>query len=187
MELFDVVDQYGNPTGKIVERNEAHEKGIRHRTSHIWIVREKDGRREVLLQKRAQKKDSFPGRYDTSSAGHIQAGDEPLTSACRELREELGIVAEPIDLNFAGTFHVQYEKEFHGKLFKDEEIAFVYVYQKPVDMDALTLQKEELDCVEWFDLEETYRECKAHNPKFCVPIKGLETALAYLDYMQKEE
>lgn len=32
-------------------------------------------------------KDSFPGKYDTSSAGHIQAGDEPLASGLRSLRK----------------------------------------------------------------------------------------------------
>ena len=56
------------------------------------------------LQKRALTKDSFPGRYDTSSAGHIQAGDEPLKSAMRELKEELGIAAKPEQLQFVDTF-----------------------------------------------------------------------------------
>ena len=79
-------------------------------------------------------KDSFPGRFDTSSAGHIQAGDEPIESALRELHEELGIQAVKEDLDFAGTFRIQYEKEFHGKMFRDNEVAFVYVYQKPVNM-----------------------------------------------------
>ena len=50
------------------------------------------------MQKRAMSKDSFPGKYDTSSAGHIQAGDEPLASGLRELAEELGIHAKPEDL-----------------------------------------------------------------------------------------
>ena len=57
----------------------------------MWIVRKSDEGAEVLLQKRAMNKDSFPGRYDTSSAGHIQAGDEPEESAISELHEELGI------------------------------------------------------------------------------------------------
>ena len=30
------------------------------------------------------------------------------------------------------------------------------------------------------DLEEIYRECQAHNPDFCVPVKGLEIARDYL-------
>ena len=185
MEVFDIVDEYGNPTGEIIERSLAHKEGVRHRTAHIWIVRKIEGTWQVLLQKRAQTKDSFPGRYDTSSAGHIQAGDEPLESAIRELREELGITATPEELMYAGTFNIKYEKEFHNKLFKDNEIAFVYVYLGEIDIDDITVQEEELECVEWFDLEETYKECLAHNQKFCVPVKGLETARQYLDSMNK--
>ena len=179
-EIFDIVDEKGNPTGKTIERKMAHETGARHRTAHIWIIRNINGHLEVLLQKRAMNKDSFPGRFDTSSAGHIQAGDEPKESALRELFEELGIKAFEEDLEFAGKFNIDYEKEFHGKLFKDKEIAFVYVYRKEMDIDKLTLQKEELDAVEWFDAEYVREECLKHNQKFCVPVKGLEVALNYI-------
>lgn len=181
MEIFDIVDENGNPTGQTIERKEAHKKGICHRTAHIWITRMKEGRRQVLLQKRAMNKDSFPGRYDTSSAGHITAGAGPLESALRELEEELGIYAMPSDLEFAGTFRIQYQSEFHNALFRDNEIAFVYVYQKPVEIEKLVLQKEELDGVEWFDLEETVEQCKLHNQKFCVPLEGLMTAKRFLE------
>ena len=84
MELFDVIDSKANPAGQIVSREKAHAEGIPHRTAHIWIIRKKEGRVQILLQKRSQNKDSFPGKFDTSSAGHIQAGDEPLESALRE-------------------------------------------------------------------------------------------------------
>ena len=80
MEYLDIVDEQGQPTGEIVSRTLAHTKGIRHRTAHIWIVRRENEHFQVLMQKRAMSKDSFPGKYDTSSAGHIQAGDEPLAS-----------------------------------------------------------------------------------------------------------
>lgn len=179
MELFDVVDENGAPTGETVERNVAHTEGIRHRASHVWIIREKDGRSQALLQKRSANKDSFPGKYDTSSAGHIQAGDEPLPSALRELQEELGIVAQRDELEFAGRFDVLFEKEFHGKIFKDCEVAFVYIYVQPVDETKLVLQEEEVEAVEWFDIEELIEECEKHNPKFCVPREGLKTAYDY--------
>lgn len=39
MELLDVVDEYGCPTGQKIERSIAHSEGIRHRTAHVWIVR----------------------------------------------------------------------------------------------------------------------------------------------------
>ena len=87
MELFDIIDENGNPTGKIVERSIAHAEGIPHRTAHIWIIRRRNEKTEILLQKRSRNKDSFPGKFDTSSAGHIQAGDEPMESALRELEE----------------------------------------------------------------------------------------------------
>lgn len=180
MELFDIVDASGCPTGETVERSQAHALGLRHRTAHIWVVKEEAGTTYVLLQKRAGNKDSFPGRFDTSSAGHIQAGDEPLESAVRELGEELGIHAAPEELEFAGTFRIRYEKEFYGKLFRDNEVSFVYAYRKPVDIRSLHLQEEEVSCVEWFPLDTVYEECKKHNQKFCVPLDGLETIRSYL-------
>ena len=90
MEYLDIVDENGVPTGKIAERTAAHKQGLRHRTSHVWILRERAGKVEVLLQKRSQNKDSFPGCYDISSAGHIPAGVDFIPSALRELKEELG-------------------------------------------------------------------------------------------------
>ena len=110
MEFFDIVDEKGIPTGETIERIQAHKKGVRHRTAHIWIVREQNGKAQLLLQKRSAEKDSFPGRFDTSSAGHIQAGDEPEESAIRELHEELGIQASKEELQLAGCFDIQYEK-----------------------------------------------------------------------------
>ena len=180
MELFDVIDSKGNPTGQIVSREKAHAEGIPHRTAHIWIIREKEGRVQILLQKRSQNKDSFPGKFDTSSAGHIQAGDEPLESALRELKEELGFSATSEQLHFAGTFPISFAKEFHGKMFRDEEIAFVYIYDHPVESDRLTLQKEEVEEVQWFDLEETYQQCRQHRDKFCVPLGGLQLVREFI-------
>ena len=181
-EIFDIVDENGVPTGETVTRAKAHAKGIHHRTVHIWVIRYNEGIAEVLLQKRALTKDSFPGQYDTSSAGHIQAGDEPLESAIRELSEELGIFATENQLHLIGTFPIKYEKEFHGKVFKDNEIAFVYTYEEPVDIDKLIIQKEELDSVAWFNLNEVYEAClPPRDKRFCVPMEGLELIKRYIE------
>ena len=115
-EIFDIIDTQGNPTGETVTREKAHAEGIPHRTAHIWIIREKYGRTEVLLQKRSMNKDSFPGKFDTSSAGHIQAGDEPLESALRELGEELGIQASSLYSPEHSRFRLQ--KNFMAKCFE---------------------------------------------------------------------
>ena len=181
MEIFDIVDEEGNPTGETVTRDEAHRDGIRHRTAHIWIIRRSDTGYDILMQKRSLNKDSFPGQFDTSSAGHIIAGDEPVASGIRELYEELGIEATEAELEFIGTFEIRYEKEFHGRMFKDNEKAFVYIYEKEIDADSLTLQTEEVECVEWFDLDNVCRECDAHNRKFCVPRDSLRLLKKVLD------
>ena len=181
MELFDIIDENGDPTGQTVERSIAHAEGIPHRTAHIWIIRRGNEKTEILLQKRSRNKDSFPGKFDTSSAGHIQAGDEPMESALRELEEELGIHAESADLQFAGKFPISFAREIHGKIFRDEEIAFVYIYDHPVEIDHLTLQKEEVEEVQWFDLEETYHACVQNDPAFCVPLGGFKLIAEYVN------
>ena len=35
MEWLDLVDENGNPTGERATREEAHAKGLRHRTAHV--------------------------------------------------------------------------------------------------------------------------------------------------------
>ena len=186
MELFDICDEKGIPTGRVTDRKTAHREGILHRTAHIWIVRKSpDGRTEILLQKRAACKDSFPGEYDTSSAGHITAGDEPLHGALRELSEELGIFAAPEDLHFAGNFRIQYELPFHGEMFRDNEVTFVYVYGGSVAIDRLHLQPEEIECVEWFSLDEVWESCQngsriVNGRMICVPDGGLQVLRRYL-------
>ena len=42
MEILDICDELGNPTGKTVEREIAHQQGILHRTAHVWILRNKE-------------------------------------------------------------------------------------------------------------------------------------------------
>jgi len=52
-----------------------------YRTVHVWLFVEST--QELLLQKRADCKDSWPGLWDISSAGHISDGDTSLMTARR--------------------------------------------------------------------------------------------------------
>ena len=123
MELFDILNSDGSKTGIVRERVVAHREGSLHATVHMWIVRpnEKSGY-DVLLQKRSQTKDSNPGSYDISSAGHVDAGDEILESAIRELKEELGIEAKPEELHYIGVHYGAFEAEFYGKCSGTENL-----------------------------------------------------------------
>ena len=169
MEMFDVIDESGTPTGLIKERGVVHREGALHATSHIWIAREnnKSGY-DILLQKRSSIKDSHPGCYDISSAGHICAGDEALNSALRELEEELGIAAAPEHLKEFGVQFKNYEGESYGKPFRDRQRSVLYLYTEPVDENTLTLQESEIESVIWMDYAEVLQAIRKNTMKHCI-------------------
>ena len=169
LELLDLLDENGEPSGEVRERTLVHLNGDWHRTSHVWVVRRRgDGGHDLLLQKRSRGKDSFGGCYDISSAGHIPAGQDYLESALRELKEELGIAAEPEDLRLVGVHDGRYEGEFHGRIFKNHEKSHVFAYEKPVEIEKLKLQKEEVESVKWMRIEDVLAAVKAHDPGYCL-------------------
>lgn len=169
MEYFDILDEHFNPTGEIRERTEVHRLGLLHRTVHIWVVKKENGRLYVLLQKRAAHKDSYPGFYDISSAGHMMAGDDYLVSAMRELSEEIGIEAQPeefIDLGYKRTNH---KTKFYGEDFINNEISKVYVYDATgKDLEDFKLQKEEVEEVIWVDYEKVSDDVVTGRLKNCI-------------------
>ena len=173
MEYLDIVDENGNPTGEIVERAFAHKNGVWHRTSHVWILRKREGKIEVLLQKRADTK-SFPGCYDISSAGHITAGQGFLDSAVRELGEELGITATEDELLFCGDRKIIWDDVFFGEEYHDRQFTKVFLLWADVDEKSLTLQEEEVSAVKWMDLDECIEGVKANAFKHCIYPEELE-------------
>ncbi len=174
MELLDIVDENGCPTGGTVEREIAHREGIRHRTAHVWLMRMGRDGAEVLLQKRSADKDSHPGCYDISSAGHIPAGVDFIPSALRELQEELGLTADGSELVYCGQRRFYFAAEFHGKPFIDHQVSNVYCIWRDVAPENLVLQESEVESVRWMNLEEckaAVREKRIHN---CIFLEELE-------------
>jgi isopentenyldiphosphate isomerase len=86
-EFFDVVNERDEPVGRAARR-EVHARGLLHRAVHVLVD---DGEGKIFLQKRSMKKDTSPGRWDSSSSGHVDAGEDYDTAAVRELGEELGL------------------------------------------------------------------------------------------------
>lgn len=86
-EIFDVVDGNDRVVGRAT-RAETHRKRLFHRAVHVLVF---DARGNVLLQKRSAAKDTCPGLFSTSCAGHVDSGEDYAAAAERELREELGI------------------------------------------------------------------------------------------------
>lgn len=86
-EWFDVVDD----RDQVIERrprSEVHRLKLRHRAVHVF-VRRSDGR--LLIHRRTETKEEFPGVWTSSASGHVSAGESYADSATRELTEELGI------------------------------------------------------------------------------------------------
>ncbi len=173
MELLDVVDEQGVPTGEIVERQIAHRQGIRHRTAHVWILRQGESGTEVLLQKRSANKDSHPGCYDISSAGHIPAGVDYLPSAVRELQEELGLTVSEDELHYCGQRIIHWKEEFYGEPFVDNQVSNIYCMWKNVSPAKLTLQKSEVESVLWMNLQQCKEKVASGELKSCIFLEEL--------------
>ncbi len=91
-ERFPVVDESDLVIGDAL-RAEVHGNNLRHRAVHLFIFNRFG---ELFLQKRSRSKDRHPLLWDSSAAGHVEAGEEYDVTAARELKEELGVTAELI-------------------------------------------------------------------------------------------
>lgn len=154
-ERFDVLKEDGTAAGYSKARSAVHRDGDWHRTTHVWVLGE-GGR--ILVQKRSALKDTYPGCWDVSAAGHITAGDQSRMSAVRELGEELGIMLKDEgELEFVTSerMSARGSTEKYGE-FVDNEIQDIYVYRpdKAVEVDELVLQEEEVDKVEYWKWDE---------------------------------
>lgn len=174
MEILDIVDKKGQPTGLTIDRETAHLEGVRHRTSHVWILRRRHGEVEVLLQKRSGTKDSFPGCYDISSAGHIPAGVDFVPSALRELKEELGLEAQDSDLTLCGQRSFSTRNIFRDRPFWNRQVSNVYAMWRDVEPDTLALQKEEVESVAWLPLEKCIHKVETGALPNCIALDELE-------------
>ena len=134
-EYLDILDENGNKTGKIKLRNEVHRDGDWHKAVHIWIINNKG---DILLQRRCASKDSHPNMLDISSAGHLQAGDDSLTGAVREIKEELNLDISPNELQFITTLKRKSNKSINNE-FDD-----LYILRINKKIEEMQFQKEEI-------------------------------------------
>ena len=90
-ELLSALDESGSALPKGVLRKDAHRCGIWHESVSVVIL---NTHGEILLEKRSEHKDLFPGRFDIPG-GHVRFGSNPIRTAREELREELGLDVPP--------------------------------------------------------------------------------------------
>lgn len=134
MEVWDILDKEGNPTGKTIERKKVHLlKGEYHLVVHIWILGS-DGR--VLIQRRSFDKPLMPGEW-AAIGGSAISGEDALTAARRELEEEMGIETEPEELKLV------------RKMVRKNSILYIYLVCCDVAVADLKLQEEEVAEAKW--------------------------------------
>jgi 16S rRNA (adenine1518-N6/adenine1519-N6)-dimethyltransferase len=88
-EIFDVVDEQ-DVVVRQASRHEVHEQNLRHRAVHIFVFNENG---DLFLQRRSRWKDKHPLQWDSSAAGHVEAGHTYDETAPREVAEEIGVEA----------------------------------------------------------------------------------------------
>ena len=135
-ELIDEIDENGKFI-RVVDKSIAHKEGLWHKSVHVWIVNDNN---EILLQYRCADKSFFPDVWDASFAGHIGAGEDSLTTAIREGKEELGINVDTSKIRFIFT---NKEKLVYGNIISNELID-VYVLRDNINLEDLTLQETEV-------------------------------------------
>ena len=146
-ELFDVVDENNEVIGQ-EKRAVVHATDLRHRAMHLFAYNK---RGDLFLQKRSLLKDSCPGLWDSSAAGHLDVGESYEACAVRELDEELGVsapvekVAEVSAMEETGWEFVELFKcehggpftfpcsEIEGGLFFPQEVIERWIEARPED------------------------------------------------------
>ena len=132
MEIWDGYKSDGSLAGVDLVRGEPIPDDLYFMTVEI-LVRHTDG--DYLLMHRDPRKSAFAGYFEATAGGAAQKGEDPLTAALRELREETGIRAselEPID-------HMLYRRMLN----------YQYLCVTDCDKDSVTLQEGETVGYKW--------------------------------------
>ncbi len=110
--------------------------------SYVFLRRNDD----VLLQLR-EGTGYMDGHWAAAAAGHVEDGESAFDAACREAREELGIVIEPSELTPLTAMH-----RTHGNHKPvDERVDFFFECWNWVG-EARLVEAEKATDLGWFSL-----------------------------------
>jgi len=144
MELIDVLDEKGNATGEKKTIQQLHKDNNIHRAVHIWLINDKN---EVLLQLRSPRMVRHPNKWHMSSAGHIDADENAIEGAIRELKEELGIDCKSEELEY--LFTIDYSTRIENREFQE-----VFLVKCNKQIKEFILQEEEVSEIKWVEYKE---------------------------------
>ncbi len=143
-ELWDIYDENRRKTGRIHRRGDELNPGEFHLVVHVWI---QNDRGEFLMSQRSPNK-GFPLLWE-STGGSALTGEDSLTAALREVKEETGLTLHP-DL---GSIVYQYSgPDFHTD---------VWLFRQNFDLKAVILQEKETFGVRCCTRQEILSELEA--------------------------
>lgn len=134
-EIFDIVNERDEVIGQ-APRKEVHATGLWHRAIHVLVF---NTRGEVFLQKRSMLKDTAKGKWDSSSSGHVDTGEDYDVCAVRELREEIGL----------HLTQEQLQRLFKIDARKETGWEFCWIYRCASE-GPFTLHPDEIETGSWF-------------------------------------
>ncbi len=135
-EMVILVNEQDEAIG-LMEKMEAHEKGLLHRAFSILIFNSKG---EMLLQQRALSKYHSPGLWTNACCSHPRNGETILEAANRRLSEEMGMQAE-----LTVVTHFIYKAEFDNGLTEHE---LDYVVKGTTDNNPI-INPDEVNDFRW--------------------------------------
>ena len=160
-ELVTLVDETGTPTGA-TPRSVMRRDNLLHAATAV-LLRNAAG--QVYLARRTATKDWAPDHWDVGAGGVISDGEDPVSSARRELAEELGVTG--VELRPLAT-----------NLYSDSTTrCFEHVYTATWD-GPVTHQVEEVAEGHWADLDELARLLHDPDQPFVPDGRQLLTHLA---------
>lgn len=138
----------------VMEKMEAHSKGLLHRAFSIFLFNTKG---ELLLQKRAEEKYHSPGLWTNTCCSH-PIPNEPLEDSIHDrLIFEMGI-----DASMEELFNFTYKSQFENGL-TEHEFDHVFV---GITNENPKINPKEVSDFKWIHLKELEKEMKLSEQQF---------------------
>ena len=149
---IQIVNENDEPIGQ-ASMDEVYSKGLIHRI--VWVFAE-DVEGKILLQKRGPNVATNPNTWDFSAAGHVDAGEDYLTAASRELSEEVGLQGFELE-------EIEYFRQ--NQAFGDYKLdRFIKLFKTFVPVGTSTaINYDEVSEVCWLEISAVKQMIKDHK------------------------
>ena len=131
MELWDLYDKNRTPIGKTHIRGAKIPEGFYHLVVHVWI---KNSKGEYLISQRSASRPIFPLMWECVG-GSVLAGEDSLTGAIREVKEEVGI---DLTGRAGQMLTTKVRSIINGKAFNDIMDVWLFHYDGEIPLSAAT-------------------------------------------------